>query len=455
MECFVCKSKENVVTTFPVSAKYLKIWKENLNLTCDDKALTNKKLCIKHFDTKYHAILLNPNLKRGPHIHPVAVASSSSIYSQISTPPNEIAPERPVSSLSSSSVQISTLPSERAPKRPKLDYSPTSDKNYDSLVNKITNYELLLQKKDVEILELKQKLQEVENKNKGLYKELNSRDCLKFAADKIKSADNLTTAAKVLIDLLLIKNHIFSDIEKVFCQNFYAKFPGAYAYLNNLLGSALPSRRTLIRWQTFKDLNIGLIPEVMNHLKSLNENLSTSDRDVVLVLDEMDGKKGLRYCSTRDALIGYSHLIERKTTLAKKFLVFMVRGLSGVVGNIVVASYATEKGITGNELAMLIPYIIRELKAIGFNVCFVNQDQSGVNRKAFNVLGASIENPWFFIDELKVWTVFDIPHLFKSVSSLRFYLNIRRMTLLQFAWHYIFKFKYSRLANYFIYYPKN
>lgn len=97
----------------------------------------------------------------------------------------------------------------------------------------------------------------------------------------------------------------------------------------------------------------------------------------------MDGKRGLRYCSSRDELVGYVYLCEKKPVLAKNFLLFMIRGLNDILGNVVIASYATQKGVTGNELAIMIPYIIRELKAIGYNMCFTNQDQSGVNRKAF------------------------------------------------------------------------
>lgn len=377
MECFVCKSKDNLVTYFPTSAKQLKIWKDNLNLTNDDSALKKQKLCIKHFDAKFHNILLNPNLKRGRYIFPSANPATVS------------------------SSQNASMPS-----------TSQSDENIIK-----SNYELLVQEKESEIFELKHKLNEALNENKSLMKELQKRDSIKFAIDKINNAEKLTPAAKTMIDLLLIKNHRYSDSEKAFCQNFYGKFPGAYVYLNKMLGSCLPSRRTLVRWQTFKDLNIGLIPEVMGYLKSLNEKLNIKDKNIVLTLDEMDGKKGVRYCSTRDALIGYSHLTEQKPILAKKFLVFMVRGLNNTVGNVVIASYATENGIKGNELAILIRYLIKELKVINYSVCFVNQDQSGVNRKAFDVLGATIENPYFFVDEQKVWTVFDFPHLSKSVSD--------------------------------------
>lgn len=102
----------------------------------------------------------------------------------------------------------------------------------------------------------------------------------------------------------------------------------------------------------------------------------------------------------------------------------MIRGLNGVIGNFVIATYATEKGIKGQELALMIPFLIKELLAIGYKVRFVNQDQSGVNRKAYDLLGANLEKPYFYVENQKVFTVFDMPHLVKSVSIfLNYYKN--------------------------------
>lgn len=228
---------------------------------------------------------------------------------------------------------------------------------------------------------------------------------------------SLTPTGKVVVDFLLNKRHLYSEEEKSFCRNFYAKFPGAYTYLNELLGFVLPARRTIIRWQEFKELDLGVIQQVMCHLKALNEDLKDCDRDLTLIMDEMDIKKGIRYCSSREKIVGYVHEIKQAPIMAKKVLVFMIRGLNNVIGNLVIAIFSTEKGIKGDELAVMIRFIIKELAAIGYRVRFVNQDQSGVNRRAFDLLGASVEEPYFDVDSLKVWTVFDIPHLFKSVSN--------------------------------------
>lgn len=55
---------------------------------------------------------------------------------------------------------------------------------------------------------------------------------------------------------------------------------------------------------------------------------------------------------------------------------------------------------------------------IGYHVSVVNCDQSAVNRKAFTILGVTKENPFFTVDNIKVWGLFDGPHLYKNVSPL-------------------------------------
>lgn len=62
----------------------------------------------------------------------------------------------------------------------------------------------------------------------------------------------------------------------------------------------------------------------------------------------------------------------------------------------------------------MLPIVIRMLKDIGYQVVFSCMDQSGVNRKAYTILGVTDTQPFFFVDDVKVFAIFDVPHLFKS-----------------------------------------
>lgn len=73
---------------------------------------------------------------------------------------------------------------------------------------------------------------------------------------------------------------------------------------------------------------------------------------------------------------------------------------------------------TGDQLSILIPFLIRQLRSTGYKVLVVNSDQAAVNRKAFSLLGLTIDNPFFYVDDDKVWGMHDIPHLMKSVRKM-------------------------------------
>lgn len=317
MKCFICKSEENLVSGFPRNKTTLKEWKKILNIG-DKSALQDKKLCIKHFDTKFHKILLDKNSIRGRYIFPL--------------PYNE-------SETAGTSTESCKRPLEC------LDKSPESNQN-----KKRVNYELIIKIKDAEIVELKNQVRELQSQNLTLKKQLDKAESLPSTIKRaLEVSSKLCNSSKILVNLLLTgkKGHIYSEEEKLFCQNFYFKHPSAFKFLKNILGPGLPSPRTLIRWQSFKQFNVGIIKEIMCHLKSISGQLTDEEREVTLILDEMDGKRGLRYCKTRDMVIGYEHLLERTQKLAKKFLAFMIRGLNPKLGNFVFASFATEKGVTG------------------------------------------------------------------------------------------------------------
>lgn len=73
--------------------------------------------------------------------------------------------------------------------------------------------------------------------------------------------------------------------------------------------------------------------------------------------------------------------------------------------------------LIGEQLATIITKLIRLLRDIGYNIVIVNGDQSAVNRKCYNLLGASETNPYFHVDDSKVYAIFDLPHLIKSLRE--------------------------------------
>lgn len=65
----------------------------------------------------------------------------------------------------------------------------------------------------------------------------------------------------------------------------------------------------------------------------------------------------------------------------------------------------------------MLPQLIRLLRNINYNVVATNFDQSAVNRKCYSLLGVNTETPYFLVDDVKVWALFDVPHLIKSART--------------------------------------
>lgn len=152
-----------------------------------------------------------------------------------------------------------------------------------------------------------------------------------------------------MIKLLLRSNHYsYDNNEKALCQALYYKNSGAYNHLRSLLDRKLPSVRTLIKWNDMSSFNVGVVREVTAYLIKIRDSLEEKDKEIIMGFDEMDGKRCLLFDSKRDMFVGFEHVFERRAKLAKKFLTVLIRGLSGRIGNLILANYATANGVTGN-----------------------------------------------------------------------------------------------------------
>lgn len=385
--CFVCGAEENVVCSLPTNKDTLNTWLNILKIKGPISEKDRKrKICVKHFDSKWKNILLNENSRRGPYIFPISPDNSQSTNKRSLSPPSQ-----------------SPLPSEQT----------LHNKN-----KKQVNVELLLKIKNDEIKELTKKIKNLELQN----------DKLKKANENtVKIPDNLPANVKTMIEALSIpknRGRRYSAEEKHLFQILYYRDPGYYKFLRESLPSSMPSKISLLKWQPVKTLKPGVIPEIMLHLKSIAASLTDEQKKVALIFDEMDGRRGLHYDQGGDKIIGFEFLHKSTNNLAKKFLTVMIRFLNGQLGNIVIANFATATGISGVELATLIQYIVRILKEINLNVVATACDQSAVNRKAYSILGVTIETPYYLVNDHKVWALYDLPHLIKSVSCFELLIKI-------------------------------
>lgn len=129
-------------------------------------------------------------------------------------------------------------------------------------------------------------------------------------------------------------------------------------------------------------------------------------------------KKHLEYSKKLDIIEGLEDLgpLGRKPKHATHALVFMARGIYSS-WKIPIAYFFSNNSVNKRDLKELIIYVITNITKIGFSVRTLVCDQGTNNRGAINLLGASTENPYFYFEGQKIFCIYDVPHLFKSIRN--------------------------------------
>lgn len=71
----------------------------------------------------------------------------------------------------------------------------------------------------------------------------------------------------------------------------------------------------------------------------------------------------------------------------------------------------------GHELHQILERAIKELQNIGFNIVALSCDQGSSNRSAYSKFKVTVDKPFIFANESKIYLLYDTPHLVKSVRN--------------------------------------
>ena len=146
--------------------------------------------------------------------------------------------------------------------------------------------------------------------------------------------------------------------------------------------------------------------------------MSDNARICTLVMDEMSLKSHLFYNVAQDSIIGFETLGDGKTSslVANSSLVFMVRC---VLENWKqpVAYYFVNEACSSAKLESIVDEALVQLESIGLNVVGVVSDQ-GSNFSSFHdAMGVTVDRPYFEMHGKWYFTIFDPPHLLKSIRK--------------------------------------
>lgn len=271
------------------------------------------------------------------------------------------------------------------------------------LKEQLYRYRKLLKQKRSTIYSLKKKL----NKKKI---DLNQF----FEETKFPSVNS---KALIAMQIMHKKRKPWKSTEKKVALSLYYKSPSAYKYLRKN-GIVLPGECTVRRWLNSINYATGFSEKYLEQIKLKISDMSYDGKKCVILLDEVSIMKSLEYNKIIDEIEGFEDLgsIGRTQKLGSHALVIMVRGL---IKNwkFPFSYYFTGSGIKGDDLVKIIKDSVEKMLHVGLLPSCIVCDQGTQNRRMFSLLGATEDNPSTTICETRLFLIYDMPHLMKSIRN--------------------------------------
>lgn len=228
----------------------------------------------------------------------------------------------------------------------------------------------------------------------------------------------LSSVAKTVVLMQLRgKRRTWNEKEKDFATAFYYKSPVGYRFLRKK-GLVLPAPNTIRGWIAQNSYKTGIDEGLLDQLKLKCQGLPKNARTCVMAFDEMAIKDNLEYNKKLDIIEGFEDLgfLGRSAKKATQALVFSIRGLYGK-WKMPISYFFSSNSITREKLKVLIVHNLETLFSIGYNPVAIVCDQGSNNRGAFTLLGVTKHRPFFEINNKKIFCIYDVPHLFKSIRN--------------------------------------
>ncbi|XP_022834724.1 uncharacterized protein LOC111362301 isoform X2 [Spodoptera litura] len=204
---------------------------------------------------------------------------------------------------------------------------------------------------------------------------------------------------------------------KIIALRLYKRSPTCYKLLRRMI--CLPAPSTLKSLLSGFKMNVGVHKTTLTVLKKMTKHLDPSDKEYILLWDEMSLRKNLWYNSKLDHIEGFQdHSTQGRSPQAASYaLVFMAVGVRKPIKQ-PVAHYLSSGFVTADRLSALIKEVLNHCFNAGLNICASVCDLDGVNKRAVCLLGASVQNPYIEVSNHRIITLFDTPHLLKCFRNL-------------------------------------
>lgn len=206
-------------------------------------------------------------------------------------------------------------------------------------------------------------------------------------------------------------------MKKKVALSLYYKSPSTYKYMRRT-GIVLPALSTVTRWLRSINYSTGFSAKYLEQIRLKVLNMDYNEKKCVLLLDEVSIMKTLEYNKILDEIEGFEDLgdMGRTEKLGSHALVIMVRGLYKN-WKLPLSYFFTGSGVKGDTLVEIVKNCVKKIVDIGLLPTCIVCDQGTQNRRMFSLLGASQNNPSTEICGKKLFLIYDMPHLIKSLRN--------------------------------------
>lgn len=279
------------------------------------------------------------------------------------------------------------------------------------------------------INKLKEKLLKLSQKSKIQTKKIAAAKRLSMSKSFLKTIENLPDAVQTLIKLQLKfkskpRGRRYTIDEKIMALTILKQSPKAYKLLNKMF--VLPSKRCLQKILSTFTLRPGINKNILQNLKRHVERLPEEKKLVNLLFDEVSLAPGLVYNAFLNEIVGFQdNGITKRNDIADHALVFMIKGIKSKTKQPICFTFS--KGLTKTrDLKALLVTVIKELNAAGLKVVTTICDQCPTNVAVIKELREETRKQYaiegnlqthFEVNNMKVFPLFDTPHLLKGVRN--------------------------------------
>ncbi len=204
--------------------------------------------------------------------------------------------------------------------------------------------------------------------------------------------------------------------DKAFFLSLWHASPKCYRLLCKIF--SMPSIRTLQKIFQDVDFKTGFNSNVLSTMRKAMETTKPIDKLCAIITDEMSLKEAVHYNEAADRVEGFEDFGKGQRTpyVANYTSALMVRGLFTKWKQLF--GYCFTSGpIPHVRLQSMLLDGIRELRKAGMECLVFICDQGSGNRAMLTRLGVTKEQPFFSVDGIRVFCLWDPPHLIKNIRN--------------------------------------